>query len=573
MRVPATVAVVTLFLFIFSLPCRASQQGGFPQPRSNSQKTQPESGQISGHVYRADDGTPVARAAIILTMDTEIDGYHVPEQQSVRTGDDGAYRFPQLIPGKYTVVAEHPGYASRVFSHAGGQPNERTITLVAGQAVDDVDVRLFIGGTISGTVFDDENQPLEGQPVDAIRLTYHRGGQTEEAVARTAKTDDAGNFRLYGLPPGEYYVRVLNLNNYFESRSPKSNDAGPAYRSAYYPGTPTLENATKLSVQGGNAITDVQFSIAKQSTYTIYGNIIDSTASVVPKRYFISPGHFGSGVLGLPDSPPSADGSFAIQGAPSGEYILWAFAMQNGPATDRERQTHFSSGGKMIQVSDSDVHTDVQIGPRGEIDGSVIIENSSGQSVSGIGVTLLSEFLMKFYNPFNNMFDTTTDQKGRFRIDRVETGRYIFSLRGSTDLYLKKAACKGIDYTFRQLTMEAGATVGSCVLTLAGDSGVIKGQVLNGDRPVSDEVVIAIPEASSLRHLARYTITGLTRTNGEYQLSGVIPGDYLLFALPLDDAETYFDINFADRNLRDAARVSVKSSETKIVPLKPTSPQ
>jgi len=53
----------------------------------------------------------------------------------------------------------------------------------------------------------------------------------------------------------------------------------------------------------------------------------------------------------------------------------------------------------------------------------------------------------------------------------------------------------------------------------------------------------------------------------------VIPGDYLLLAVPTDENETYFDIDFADRNQRDAERVSVKSGETKIVPLKPTAPQ
>ena len=53
----------------------------------------------------------------------------------------------------------------------------------------------------------------------------------------------------------------------------------------------------------------------------------------------------------------------------------------------------------------------------------------------------------------------------------------------------------------------------------------------------------------------------------------MIPGDYLLFAVPQDENETYFDINFADRNQQFAERVSVKSSETKTVALKPATPQ
>jgi hypothetical protein len=64
-----------------------------------------------------------------------------------------------------------------------------------------------------------------------------------------------------------------------------------------------------------------------------------------------------------------------------------------------------------------------------------------------------------------------------------------------------------------------------------------------------------------------------TNANGEYQISGVIPGDYLLFAVPLNDDHSYFSIDFADRNQADAERVNVKAGDTKTVSLKPATPQ
>ena len=140
-------------------------------------------------------------------------------------------------------------------------------------------------------------------------------------------------------------------------------------------------------------------------------------------------------------------------------------------------------------------------------------------------------------------------------------------------MYLKKAICNGRDYTLLPLTIDSGATVSDCVLTLATDAGAISGQVLDGNKPIHGERIVAIPEDRSLRHLPRFTAIGTTDANGAYQLSGVIPGDYLLFAVPPDENELYFDINFADRNQRDAERVTVKSSEVKTVALKPTMPQ
>jgi hypothetical protein len=165
------------------------------------------------------------------------------------------------------------------------------------------------------------------------------------------------------------------------------------------------------------------------------------------------------------------------------------------------------------------------------------------------------------------------ERNGSFKIEYVPIGSYYFSTFGGSGIYLKQVVCNGKDYTFLPLAIEAGAGVNDCVLTMGTDSGVVKGQVLNGDKPAPGLTVIAIPQQRSLRHLDRFTITGKTDVNGGYQLSGVIPGDYLLFALRPDEGESYFDIDFADRNQQFAERVSVKSNETKTVALKPTTPQ
>jgi hypothetical protein len=550
----------------------AIERGSPAQTNPNTQKPLIASGQISGHVYRADDGAPIAMATVALTMEVELDGYRIPVQQSARTDNDGAYVLTQLAPGEYSLRAERRGFASSQFNRAGSVSDSKKIVVSSGQAIDKLDFRLFVGGAISGTVLDDEDEPLEGAEVSAIRLTYHRGGLIDEAQVATVRADELGEFRLFDLPPGDYFVRALNMYTYMQETTSKPHDSISAFRSTYYPGTPTTENAQKMKVRAGGETSGVRFSMSRQLTYSISGTIIDPTAARIPKRYFISPGYVGSGSLEVASIAPNPDGTFLIPGVPSGEYILWAFALMTGPATDAERQINFSSGGRIIQVSDNDVHADVQIGPRGEVDGKIVIENSTGQSVSGVGVTLLPELLTKVFNPLS-LYDSSTDQAGRFRITRVETGRYAFSLYGKTEMYLKKAVCNKIDYTFRQFTVDAGETLGDCVLTLANDTGVIKGQVLNGENPVVDQVVVAIPQSPSLRQNARYNVTASTDAKGEYQLKAIVPGDYLLFAVRPDDSESYFEINFADRNQRDAERVSVKSGETKTVALKPTTPQ
>jgi hypothetical protein len=224
-----------------------------------------------------------------------------------------------------------------------------------------------------------------------------------------------------------------------------------------------------------------------------------------------------------------------------------------------------------VRIADGDTRTNIQVSFGTYVAGKVVVENPKGQSLGGlyIGPTPADSL---FGNGTNWLHDNV-NQSGAFRVTDVRSGNYDLGTFDNPGMYLKKAICNGRDYTLLPMTIESGVNVNDCVLTLATDVGAITGRVVDGDKPVRGEKIIAIPEERSLRHLQRFTVIGTADANGVYQLSGVIPGDYLLFAVPADDNELYFDINFADRNLRDAERVSVKSNETKSVPLKPTSPQ
>jgi len=326
-------------------------------------------------------------------------------------------------------------------------------------------------------------------------------------------------------------------------------------------------------VTAGNESSGVRFSVGPQNAYDITGNIIDSAESGGARRYVLMlAGRAGGGSVST--ATANADGSFAMRGVPSGDYILTAQAIQSAPAAPGGAplaQRAMNSGATTVRVAEGDARVNVQIGQSSEVAGRVIVENSTGQSVSGIRVGLLSRMSVSAI-PSGNYINAT-DQNGAFKIQNVPTGNYFFSLNARGGLYLKQVACSGRDYTFQPLTMESGVTVGDCVLTLGTDIGAIKGQVLDGGKPVPNLIVLAIPQLSSLRQMARYTVTGNTNENGEFQISNVIPSDYLVFAVPQDDEQSYFQIEFADRRQQDAERVTVKAGETKGIQLKPGTTQ
>jgi hypothetical protein len=537
--------------------------------QSNPSATPTQPGQVTGHVYRADNNEPIPRATVSLNP---VGGRGINVStgpQSTRTDATGAYTFTTVSAGNYTLVAQHSGYVNEGFQRAilGNAPE--TITVAAGETLSKIDVRLLAAAVISGTVTDEDNQPLEGVQVAAIRMRYQKGGQQQESTLQNVTSDDLGNFRLYGLAEGNYFVKV-------EARNMQNGETN--FRSSYYPGTPSIESAQKLKATAGAETSGVRFSAGTQSTYTISGSVIDNTDLPGPKRYNISAVQYAAGANFAQGGQASPDGTFALRGIPSGDYMLMARSMQTGPppppagpnasAQSNPRQY---TGTAMVRVADSDTRVNVQINATAEVDGKIIIENSTGQSISGIRVTLQSQSLPSGFGGGNST--AGTDQSGAFKIQNVQTGSYVFSIAGRNDMYLKQIVCSGRDYTFQPLTIDSGITIGDCALTLASDTAIMKGQVYDSEKPVPNLVVVAIPQSIALRRIARYTVTGTTDANGAFQISGMVPGDYLVFALPKDDEQSYFQVDFADHNQRDAERVSVKSGETKIVTLKPATSQ
>ena len=73
---------------------------------------------------------------------------------------------------------------------------------------DTIALRIPRGGVISGNVVDEFGDAAFGVPVRALRLSFMMNGERTANSAGQAVTDDLGGYRLAGLLPGEYVVKV-----------------------------------------------------------------------------------------------------------------------------------------------------------------------------------------------------------------------------------------------------------------------------------------------------------------------------------------------------------------------------
>src|SRR5205085_1817725 len=71
-----------------------------------------------------------------------------------------------------------------------------------------VDIALPRGSAVSGRILDEFGEPVADASVSAMRREYASGKRRLVQSGRNSLTNDLGQFRLFGLPPGEYYISV-----------------------------------------------------------------------------------------------------------------------------------------------------------------------------------------------------------------------------------------------------------------------------------------------------------------------------------------------------------------------------
>jgi hypothetical protein len=527
------------------------------QTNDSSQSVQSSLTQVSGQVVRSDSHAPVPKAEVSLYPQDNNTAKAAGGTRTLRTSADGSFAFYNLPPGSYALSAWRNGYTE--YSCQASRECGQLLSLKSGQKVDDIVVRLDPAGVISGRIFDEDHDPVEGIQVYLLSVAFLPGGRRQISATSTAVTDDQGAFRMANTSPGFYYVRAGGLIEHPMEQVALKQGRGETlqYRDTYYPGTSALSDATLLEVNPEVEANDVHFSVATEKTFTVSGKVVNGGKGAQPKPtevHFTKQSDaeqmFGPGGVAI-----DANGSFELHGLSPGEYTLTAMTTSNG--------WELEEGYASVRIVDSNIRANIEVGRASEVRGKV--EAPAALSLAGKKIILQAS--SSVYHPA----DIGSD--GQFDISNVPPGEYTLAAmdsRAAAELtYVKKARCAGKDYALQPLVLGVGTAL-DCDVLLANDTGSVSGQVTENEKPVVGFVVVLIPEAPELRPIPRYTVTAKTDAAGRYQIVGAIPGDYLLFAVPRSVDCEYFALDFADRNLDKAESVSLDSSESQVINLKPT---
>jgi hypothetical protein len=517
-------------------------------------------GQISGRVCRSDTGESIPKAEVGLYPADPDTAKSAGAERIVRSGPDGTFVFTDLPAGTFGISVSRNGFLE-VSSHDDEQG--RFVTLRPGQRVDSLTLRLRPTGVIAGQVSDEDREAVQGLEVMALRIKFRPGGRKQVSRFGRTVTDDLGNFRMPNLPPGSYYVSAGGLIEHpMGARGLKQGPTGGMqYRNTFYPGTPAMDEAQVVKVGPEASANDIRFTVPTEGNYAIKGKVISAKARPALKDAEVScervdAAGYTFGPIG-DNVQLESDHSFKCSSLAPGDYRL---KVKTVDPAGVEHELGFAS----VRVVDSNVNADIEIGRAAEVRGSV--EMPTNLSPEGKRITLET-----FWSGFHLLHEAPgVDAGGRFVITNIPPGEFTFTVsdaQGEESAYVKKAICGGRDYASRELMLAVETTL-DCDVTLASDTGTIRGKVTDGEKPARGMVVALIPESKELRWIPRYTLTARTDVAGQYKIAGVIPGEYLLYAVSPSADDGYFAIDFPENHVDIAEHVKVDPSTTQAVNLK-----
>ena len=526
---------------------------------------------VEGIVLQAGSGEPLARAQLTLVRvdrtpatpdaDTGAPSRAVP---TATTGLDGRFVLRNVEPGSYRIAAARNGYVRQEYGQRAFGSQGRVISVTPGQSITGVVLQLVPAGSVSGSVKDSTGEPLAGAQVQLLRAVYNSSGHRMLQAAGGDRTSDRGEYRAYWITPGRYYVAVIAAA---PARGPVS--AGGAsnpnevversYPTSYHPGTVDVSVASVVEIQAGVDLTGVDIVVPEQPLVRVRGRVFDPIGGRQPDSASLSIVQRGStaGPVGFSGSTAAynaVDGTFEIRDVATGAYWLRATVADGSadPVVPRS-----AAGRPVTEVFIDSLFSNrraaqVPLEVFGDIDG-IALTLGSGVPIAGSlsvdgrplsTVPDLARVKVTLSPPTPGMIANASrhrpiDREGGFTLENVLPGEYVVSVNGlPADYFIKDLRMEDHDALDRLLV--SGPPRGTLSVVLGPSGGQVDGLVVDDrGRAVPGIQAVLIPARRPAR--ADLYKTAITDASGRFEIRGIPPGDYRVFAWEAIEAFGYFD--------------------------------
>jgi hypothetical protein len=490
---------------------------------------------LRGRVVAAANDAALRRVRVAVAMGAA-------RIEPVFTDDDGRFRVPLPLPGSATLTATKAGYAAT------------TLPVPANVLDREVNLRLARGAAISGRIVDASGTPAADVSVAVRRVDGGAGG-----TQRSTTTDDLGEYRLGGLAAGRYLLLSGSLPSGVMISGASSSTTVIVQVSS--PSAPMprglLESDQTIDVTAGQDVTAADLRLPAQPTAADQraqmaaqgagpATVCPGTASVrvrvttdngeplagvsvwltLKGSSIVSRGNHRTGASGMTvfDCLTASDARIEVS--------------KRGYALDRygdRRTLRMEVSARDGQVTDAPA---VVMRRTAAAVGTVTDEH--GEPMEGVMVRVLA---VRYANGRTSATAVgggrQTDDRGRFRVYGLQPGAYLVAASvdavpsgaGAASAYVPTYFPGTPDIGSATELHIAGEDVTGLDLTVTPSPAArVSGVALDSEgNPVRGRVQLLVSQRSG--GVAREPIETPVGAAGEFVLSNVPPGDYVLHAI------------------------------------------
>jgi hypothetical protein len=419
-----------------------------------------------------------------------------------------------LVPGRYRLMASRADFDS--------DTTLSSVRLVvpdnSHQTVLDVELPLTRGAVIAGKVLHISGQPLVGATIRVYRnqsLSGHVHPLIVTTSGATSTTDENGEFRLYGLRAGTYFV-AASESGYEQQGS----------WSQYHPGG-GIAIAQPVAVAASDVLDGVDITWASEQTSGVIQGTVNAGDGVSATDVVVTA--TPSVQSSLPMSAGTAvridrSGHFTITGLDEGSYVVKAATSSNEGVSAFGFARTSIAGGIPSNVS-------ITIEPAKTLSGQVVTRGPDGV-LRPVADLLIGAFPFDVdeYPDHASAPVARADEKGAFTM-RLAGGPALFRLATPSDWYVRAVSSSGGDVTdIGLLATGHSSIVVEVTKQISRVSGTVKTRA--GASVAHASVVIVSSDPSRVRRWSRFAAVAQCDAEGSWSYNGLPAGQYFVFSTP-----------------------------------------
>jgi len=483
---------------------------------------------LTGTVW-TENNSPLGGAHVTLTAP----GFQAKETES---DEQGRFTFTSVPEDSVELHASAPSFLDAVYGEKRPGSPATPIRLRAGERFDVV-IHVFRGSLIAGSVVNDDGKPVAGIKVWATRLRPLSDGEELQVPVRSAETDDRGNYRINGLPPGRYIVFGYRSERVGEIHRTSASGQDEIVKEAglYYPDATGPDDAERFSLEIGEERLGLDLHLHLVPVTHITGVVRFANGQACPNAWVrLLPAN----QVVVQDSTTKVagtDGRFELTGVAAGDYEMVVNSNTSGSQGRVEPLwafTAISSNGR------TPAEITLVLEPASTVSGRVVFDGRSTSRPSPASFQLWLQNISGSAT-YGVPSAFSIDADGQFIFKGVPRGHFMVGVQrepAPTGWTIKTELLNGRDILDFPFDIGFHEAVDGVVIAFTDRQTELSGTVNDADgKPTADAtVVVFATDERFWTPRSRRIEQARPDVHGQFSFRGLPTGEYVVAAADAD---------------------------------------